>query len=1016
MASRKNKRAIKNNPKLFSEEFQTAEERIFAQLDQQKTANTADAQSIQETSDIPQAPVAAAEERISYLLDRYYNGDPDADINHRFDHKTEYKAELIQTLKLYGISYIEKPHYPLSKEEKHVIRMDFFGRINRPHIDRLSPLYRGYLSIKDKNITREQNTVENNFKKKKRSNKDLTSNIATAQMITYPLKDYDLSISKAWKLYRLFPRFHNLEYKMLQTIQSMHIPPEQLAVLSVYDFSDILYRTFRKSEKSPDAHLFLGARQAFVKDVFKKLTPQIRAYLERKNAHPRYIEALMKAAKSKGVLNDINIASDTHTCMSEYASANTEDFQNFIIQSIRSDDYAARIRSRIQNNDYNIEGAALHFLETTQKQLTQFIKKNLLEENYTISLYEQFSRKIPSYVLEDIKGYIRENPQKFSQYLNQLDISPNLQKSMFKHLPDLNDTEQRQIAKMFILGEQDSFFEHLIDNFRSVEYAKFTLKTLEETPKLTDFGKDMITSFILEEENNPNSKISPILLDKIKETGLTDELLTEISPYIRNHFSSLTNHFKQNNILTFTELQNELIENNALLAQNNAMPVSLKNLHKSFVLSNTAYFKDWYINFHTKRYKENAVEFYEQLAEQGITDNNAGICCDFIKERLSNFMEFATQHNLSSSEIIHNLKEDKLTENSVLSGAIHSFIVRHNSTFKNFLLQNHLQQKESNFELMIKKIKQQGITEQSEGIIHKFIIDNQPLYTEYQRKNKQLSQQSELIYERIVSNKPTPQDKVILNEYLNNNIYNYMIFQQDNNQLIPYVKNIVQNVKHTKLGKSEEHWLKSYVQETSDQFKDFLVDNHYLDEEKSQDLVKNIKYAKNHIVITFNDGYILKIPFGVHHKKAAQDSGEIKYSNLLEQTNRSLDAMDERLVLSSMQEIKENVERSLQEKNQNKELKNMAQLMNIARINDFSNLCIFPDFWHRVMHSMDSTEPFEDRERFVARLMPTDPNIVFYGGEKPEDQFSYDYANDHRTKRYNRHLNDLITINKDYEY
>ena len=44
---------------------------------------------------------------------------------------------------------------------------------------------------------------------------------------------------------------------------------------------------------------------------------------------------------------------------------------------------------------------------------------------------------------------------------------------------------------------------------------------------------------------------------------------------------------------------------------------------------------------------------------------------------------------------------------------------------------------------MIKKIKQQGITEQNEGIIHKFIIDNLPLYTEYQRKNKQHSQQEQ---------------------------------------------------------------------------------------------------------------------------------------------------------------------------------------------------------------------------------------------------------------------------------
>ena len=1004
MASGKSNKTIKNSPEFFSEESQTTEERIFEHLDQQKSIEIVaeDYNQHHIPEDLPSAPTATAEQRISELLDRYYNGDSDVEYNHRFDNKELYKAELIQTLKLYGITYIEKPHYPLSKDEKHVIRMDFFGRINRPHFDRLSPLYQGYLSIKNKNITPNRNLSENKFRKKRR-NKDNAINIVSTPMTTYPLKAYDLSISKAWKLYRLFPRFHNLEHKMLQTIQSMHIPPEQLAIMSVYDYSDVLYRTFRESENSPDAHLFLGARHAFIKDVFKKFEPQIRAYLQRKNTHPRYIEALIKAAKSKGVCNNINITSDAYTCMSEYATSRAEDFQNFIIQNIRSDDYAAQIRSRIQNNDYNIEGAALHFLENTEKQFSQFIKKNLLEENYAISLYEQFSRKIPSYVLEDIKGYIKENPQKFAQYLNQLDISPTLQKSMIKRLPDLTDPEQREIAKMFILGNQDNFFEYLLDNCRSPQYANFSLQVLDETPKLTDFGKDMITSFIIEEGNNPKSKLSPILLDRIKKDGLTNEIITEISPYIRSHFSGLQNHLKQNNILTFTELQNELIENNTLLIQNNAMPDSMKTLHKNFILSNTTYFKDWYINFHTQKHKENAAEFYEELSEHGITDANAGICCDFIKERLSSFMEFATQHDLSTTEIIPNLTENKLLENVILSGAIHSFIVRHNATFKNFLLQNHLQQKESNFELMIKKIKQQGLSVQSEGIVHRFIIDNQPLYTEYQRKNKQLGQQTEQIYDRVITNKPTTQDKTILNEYLNNNIYNYMIFQQDNSQLLPYVKNIIQNVKHTKIGNSEKHWLKAYTEETTEQFKQFLVENSYLDKQKSNTLIKNIKYNKTQMIITFNDGYLLKIPFGVHHKKAAQDSGEIKYSNLLEETEKS--QAEQPLVLNIGKHRKVPLPKISED----------STLENIARINDFSNLCVFTDFWHRVMHSMDSTEPFEDRERFVARLMPTNPNIVFYGSEKPEDQFSYDYANDQRTKRYNRHLSNLISINKDYE-
>ena len=993
---------LKNSPELFSEEEKTAPEIILDELTAAKKANEESNNSPkhQEIFDETGAEeITTTQQQIDYLLDKYYNGDRDVDVSQRYTHREDYKQELIRTLKNYGIKYTEKYHYPLSKDEKHVIRMDFYGTINRPHFDRLSPLYRGYLSIKDKNLAQEQNPLVDNRKKNKR-HKEKSSFVSAERMMTYPLKAYDLNTANAWKLYRLFPRFHSLEHKMLQTIQSMHIPPEQLAVLSVYDFSDILYRTFRKSEKSPDAHLFFGARQAFVKDVFKKIEPQLRAYFKRQNIHPRYIEALIKAAQSKGICNDINIASDVYTCMSEYAINNIENFQKFIIQSIRSDDYATQIKNQIQSNAHNIEGAALHFLQNTQQQFSQFIKKNLLEENYAISLYEQFSLKIPSYILEDIKGYIRENPQNFSRYLNTLDISPALQRSMIKNFPDLSDTEQRYIAQAFILDEQDDFFVYLLDNSRSPNYARFALQTLKETPELTDFGKDIVTSFILAEGYNPKSKISPALIEKIKETGLTEDNLKEIAPYIRTHFSGLKNHFKQNNVLTFQELQDELIENNVLLIQNNAIPDSMNNLHKSFVLSNTSYFKNWYINFHTQKYKENAGVFYEQISRFGINQNNAGLCCDFIKKRLGSFMEFATQHDLSSSEIISDLNETKLIENPILSGAAHNFIVSHNATFKNFLLQNHLRQKEENFELMIKKIKQQGITEQSKGIIHKFIIDNQPLYTEYQRKDKLLGQESEKIYDRIINNKASSQDKTVLNEYLNHNIYNYMIFQQDSNQLLPYVKNIIQNIKHTQIGNTEKHWLKTYTEDTSEQFKQFLVTNSYLDEQKSNELVKNIKFTNKQMVVNFNDGYVFKIILTVHHKKAAQDSGEIKYSNLLEQRQKM--------------QTEASVQSGYPTLPQAPASENVI-LENIAKINDFSNLCVFTDFWHRVMHSMDSTEPFEDRERFVARLMPTDPNIIFYGSEKTEDQFCYDYASDHRTKRYNRHLSDLITLNKDYE-
>ena len=639
----KGSRAIKTNPELFSDEIQTLPERILDKLEQEKQIEEQQTQEstdyYQKELDFPQAPIAQAEDRIIDLLNKYNNGDPDVDYAKRFDHKEEYKQELISLLKQYRISYIKKHHYPLSKAELHVIRMDFFGRIREPDWDKLSPLYKGYLSLKRKNITDNTNSAQ---QKKTTPEADYLLSSAS-KMTTYPLSAYDLNQPSEWsRVYRLFPRFHNLEHRMLKTIQAMHIPPEQLALMNIYDFSDILYRTFRKSENSRDAHLFLGARQAFIKDVFKKHEDWIRNYLSRQNIHPRYIDALIKEAQSKGITNNVKIASDVYTCMSEYAIAHIEEFQNAIIQSIKSDDYAIDIRNRIRENAYSIEGSALHFLENTEKQFSQFIKKNLLEENYISSLYEQFSPKIPSYIFDDIRTYLKVNPQKFTAYLQELDIAPSLSHSLLKHLPDMNNSEHWHIVKNFILKEQDNFFVHLLDNSRSVNYARFALQSLNSSPKLTDFGKDLITSFILTEQENPHSELSDYLLTKIQTKGLTEQTLKEIAPFIRHHFSALKAHFKQNNVLTYQELQNEVIENNVLLIQNNSIPESMNDLHKNFILSNTSYFKDWYINFHTQKYKENAVEYYEQLAQYGITETSSGICCDFIKERLSNFIEYAS--------------------------------------------------------------------------------------------------------------------------------------------------------------------------------------------------------------------------------------------------------------------------------------------------------------------------------------------------------------------------------------
>ena len=62
---------------------------------------------------------------------------------------------------------------------------------------------------------------------------------------------------------------------------------------------------------------------------------------------------------------------------------------------------------------------------------------------------------------------------------------------------------------------------------------------------------------------------------------------------------------------------------------------------------------------------------------------------------------------------------------------------------------------------------------------------------------------------------------------------------------------------------------------------------------------------------------------------------------------------------------------------------------------------------------MDSTEKFDNCERYIARLYPADTNVIFFGSLAPEDKLSYDYSHDPRTLRYRKHTEKMIEANKE---
>ena len=192
------------------------------------------------------------------------------------------REEIKTLIRTWGLTYVDDlEHYPLSREEKHIIRMDFYGSINQtekvPPRTNLSERYLQFI------------------------------NAPQTQQAELPPQDYNLDTSPTWQLFRQFPRFQKIESELKEQMHKMHIPAELLPAMNAYDFSDILYNYFKEDENSPKAHLFLGARKSFIKDFIRHNENALKKYLTQINVDQRYIDALVDEMKRLGKTSNIMV-------------------------------------------------------------------------------------------------------------------------------------------------------------------------------------------------------------------------------------------------------------------------------------------------------------------------------------------------------------------------------------------------------------------------------------------------------------------------------------------------------------------------------------------------------------------------------------------------------------------------------------------------------------------------------------------------------------------------------------
>lgn len=184
---------------------------------------------------------------------------------------------------LINSSYDEGIYSPLANDEKRLIRMDCYGSINKRTKHQLSHLYLHFCKNK-----------KGKFK----------------------LSEYDMENSPSWKLFMQFESFRKITSKVKRYLYTNRINPDALKVMTVSDFCDVIYHTFKENNKAESACFSKSSDDIKHRQVKMFMKYQGEAFQQRlldKGIDVRLVKSLCNAMKRFGVceLSAISIV-ETH--------------------------------------------------------------------------------------------------------------------------------------------------------------------------------------------------------------------------------------------------------------------------------------------------------------------------------------------------------------------------------------------------------------------------------------------------------------------------------------------------------------------------------------------------------------------------------------------------------------------------------------------------------------------------------------------------------------------------------
>lgn len=172
---------------------------------------------------------------------------------------------------LTGSFYEEGNGYSvISDDEKKLVRMECYGSIDirRDH-DELSNLYKYFKSH------------------------------PTAKK--HPLSEYNMVQSPIWRVYSQFKSFRSITKSIKQYLRNNNIHPDALKVMSVNDFSDVIYETFATPDDSSRAYFIpQGYKNVFVKKFMDICGADLEKHMVDRGADPRAAHALCRIMSKYG--------------------------------------------------------------------------------------------------------------------------------------------------------------------------------------------------------------------------------------------------------------------------------------------------------------------------------------------------------------------------------------------------------------------------------------------------------------------------------------------------------------------------------------------------------------------------------------------------------------------------------------------------------------------------------------------------------------------------------------------